>query len=201
VRNTATITAAAAKITRPEWARPSTIASRASWLRSQCSFPECTRTVTDLVHRMIYLPQPEAGQHDSRALAVQALGHVVLDHHVPRDYAFLELEVDARTRDKGALHVQVPRSRLLVTAARGPGHPLGRTGVAQRPGAFTLAGRHAAWSVSWRRRHRSAEVLGTTRRSLRPPGGTPAAVVTAFGGDRCRVLRLARRPERLRPTR
>jgi hypothetical protein len=78
---------------------------------------------------------------------------------------------------------------------------LGRTGVAQRPGAFTLAGRHAAWSVSWRRRHRSAEILGTTRRSLRPPGGTPAAVVTAFGGDRCRVLRLARRPERLRPTR
>jgi hypothetical protein len=56
-------------------------------------------------------------------------------------------EVDARTRDNGALHVQVPRSRLLVTAARGPGHPLGRTGVAQHPGAFTLAGRHAAWSV------------------------------------------------------
>jgi hypothetical protein len=68
-------------------------------------------------------------------------------------------------------------------------------------GAFTLAGRQAAWSVSWRRRHRSAEVLGTTRRSLRHPGGTPASVVIAFGGDRCRVLRLARRPERLRPTR
>jgi hypothetical protein len=43
---------------------------------------------------MIYLPQPEAGQHDSRALALQALGHVVLDHHVPRDYAaFLEQRV------------------------------------------------------------------------------------------------------------
>ena len=41
-------------------------------------------------------------------------------------------EVDARTRDKGALHVQVPRSRMLFTAARGPGHPMGRTGVAQR---------------------------------------------------------------------
>jgi hypothetical protein len=53
-------------------------------------------------------------------------------------------EVDARTRDKGALHVQVPRSRLLFTADRGPGHPLRRTGVAQRPGAFTPAGRHAA---------------------------------------------------------
>jgi XRE family transcriptional regulator, fatty acid utilization regulator len=84
-----------AKITRPESARPPTIASRGSWLRSQCSFPECTRTVTDLAHRMIYLPQPEAGQHDSRALAVQALGHVVLDHQVPRDYAaFLEQRVE-----------------------------------------------------------------------------------------------------------
>jgi hypothetical protein len=39
VRNTATITAPAAKITRPEWASPPTIASRGSWLRSQCSFP------------------------------------------------------------------------------------------------------------------------------------------------------------------
>jgi XRE family transcriptional regulator, fatty acid utilization regulator len=41
------------------------------------------------------MPQPEAGQHDSRALAVQALEHVVLDHQVPRDYAaFLEQRVE-----------------------------------------------------------------------------------------------------------
>ena len=33
-----TITAAAAKMTRPECARPPTIASRGSWLRSWCSF-------------------------------------------------------------------------------------------------------------------------------------------------------------------
>jgi XRE family transcriptional regulator, fatty acid utilization regulator len=53
------------------------------------------RMVTDLAHRMIYLPQPEAGQHDSRALALQALGHVVLDHQVPRDCAaFLEQRVE-----------------------------------------------------------------------------------------------------------
>jgi arsenate reductase len=51
--------------------------------------------VTDLAHRMIYLPQPEVGPHDSRALAVQAFGHVVLDHQVPRDYAaFLEQRVE-----------------------------------------------------------------------------------------------------------
>jgi hypothetical protein len=38
VKNTATITAAAARITRPEWAMPPTAASRASCERSQCSF-------------------------------------------------------------------------------------------------------------------------------------------------------------------
>ena len=37
VKNTATITAPAAKITRPECARPPTIASLGSFVRSQCS--------------------------------------------------------------------------------------------------------------------------------------------------------------------
>ena len=57
--------------------------------------PESTRTVTDLANRKIYLPQPDAGQHDSRSLALQALGHVLLHHQVPRDYAeFLEQRVE-----------------------------------------------------------------------------------------------------------
>lgn len=57
--------------------------------------PESTRTVTDLANRKIYLPQPDAGQHDSRSLALQALGHVLLSHQVPRDYAeFLEQRVE-----------------------------------------------------------------------------------------------------------
>jgi hypothetical protein len=43
VRNTATITPAAAKITRPECASPPTIASWGSWLRSQCSLAEESR--------------------------------------------------------------------------------------------------------------------------------------------------------------
>ena len=36
--------------------------------------PSSTRSVTDLANRRVYLPQPEAGQHDSRSLALQALG-------------------------------------------------------------------------------------------------------------------------------
>ncbi len=57
--------------------------------------PESTRTVTDLANRIVYLPQPDAGQHDSRSLALQALGHVVLDHAVPDDYSeFLRQRVE-----------------------------------------------------------------------------------------------------------
>ncbi len=57
--------------------------------------PGSTRTVTDMSHRRIYLPQPEAGQHDSRSLALQALGHLVLGHQVPESYAdFLTQRVE-----------------------------------------------------------------------------------------------------------
>ena len=57
--------------------------------------PNSTRTVSDLANRRIYLPQPEAGQHDARSLALQALGHLVLGHEVPADYAeFLSQRVE-----------------------------------------------------------------------------------------------------------
>ncbi len=49
--------------------------------------PSSTRSVTDMKNRRIYLPQPGAGQHDSRALAMQALGSIVLGHRTPQDYA------------------------------------------------------------------------------------------------------------------
>ena len=55
--------------------------------------PASTRTVTDLEHRRIYLPV--RGAHDTRAAALQALGHVVLGHEPPRDYAeFLAQRVE-----------------------------------------------------------------------------------------------------------
>ena len=57
--------------------------------------PQSTRSVTDLANQRIYLPQPDAGQSDSRWLALQALGHVVLGHEVPADYAeFLSQRVE-----------------------------------------------------------------------------------------------------------
>lgn len=48
--------------------------------------PSSTRSVTDAKNRRIFLPQPQAGQHDSRSLALQALGTIVLGHHAPADY-------------------------------------------------------------------------------------------------------------------
>jgi predicted transcriptional regulator/transcriptional regulator with XRE-family HTH domain len=64
-------------------------------LQHTSDLPSSTRSVTDLANRRIYLPQPEAGQHDSRSLALQALAHIVLDHRVPADYAdFLAQRVE-----------------------------------------------------------------------------------------------------------
>lgn len=57
--------------------------------------PESTRAVTDLARRRVFLPPEGAGEHDARALALQALGHVVLGHPVPGSYGqFLEQRVE-----------------------------------------------------------------------------------------------------------
>ncbi|HEY8319641.1 MAG TPA: helix-turn-helix domain-containing protein [Amnibacterium sp.] len=61
--------------------------------------PHSTRSVTDLENGRIYLPPASIpGGHGLRALALQAMGHRVLGHREPRDYAeFLEqrLEINA----------------------------------------------------------------------------------------------------------
>lgn len=55
--------------------------------------PGSTRSVTDLAHRRIYLPTGDAGAQRTRALA--ALGHIVLQHQPPADYAeFLAQRVE-----------------------------------------------------------------------------------------------------------
>jgi transcriptional regulator with XRE-family HTH domain len=59
--------------------------------------PGSTRSVTDLRHRRIYLPQVATGKgHDPRAVVLQTLGHFVLGHADPSDYAdFLRQRVEA----------------------------------------------------------------------------------------------------------
>jgi predicted transcriptional regulator/DNA-binding XRE family transcriptional regulator len=58
--------------------------------------PLSTRSVADLRHRRIYLPQVQApGSHDVRLRVLQMLGHVVLGHAEPKDYPdFLRQRVE-----------------------------------------------------------------------------------------------------------
>jgi XRE family transcriptional regulator, fatty acid utilization regulator len=58
--------------------------------------PQSVRSVTDLRHRRIYLKQEAVGTHSPRTILLQALGHFVLGHATPRDFAdFLRQRVAA----------------------------------------------------------------------------------------------------------
>lgn len=49
--------------------------------------PHSTRSVTDLKNRRIYLTQRHRTDHDPRSVLLQAVGHYVLGHETPTDYA------------------------------------------------------------------------------------------------------------------
>ncbi|MFQ4149463.1 helix-turn-helix domain-containing protein [Arthrobacter sp. LAPM80] len=49
--------------------------------------PHSTRSVTDLKNRRIYLTHGQRSDHDPRSVLLQALGHYVLGHETPRNYA------------------------------------------------------------------------------------------------------------------
>jgi len=58
--------------------------------------PRSVRSLTDLRNRRIYVKQEPVGAHSPRAVVLQALGHYLLDHQVPRDFAdFLRQRVEA----------------------------------------------------------------------------------------------------------
>src|SRR5712671_6039439 len=58
--------------------------------------PRSVRSLTDLRNRRIYVKQEPVGAHSPRAIVLQALGHYLLGHQVPRDYAdFLRQRVEA----------------------------------------------------------------------------------------------------------
>ncbi|HEV2371707.1 MAG TPA: helix-turn-helix domain-containing protein [Streptosporangiaceae bacterium] len=58
--------------------------------------PRSVRSVTDLRHRRIYLKQEPVGTHSPRTIILQTLGHFILDHDIPRDFAdFLRQRVEA----------------------------------------------------------------------------------------------------------
>ncbi len=58
--------------------------------------PRSVRSLTDLRNRRIYVKQESVGAHSPRAVVLQALGHFLLGHQVPRDFAdFLRQRVEA----------------------------------------------------------------------------------------------------------
>ncbi|HEX9064897.1 MAG TPA: helix-turn-helix domain-containing protein [Streptosporangiaceae bacterium] len=58
--------------------------------------PRSARSVTDLRNRRIYLRQESLGMHTPRAVLLQTLGHFVLGHQAPQDFAdFLRQRVEA----------------------------------------------------------------------------------------------------------
>lgn len=81
--------------------------------------PDSTRSVADLRHRRIYLPQGEpSGGHDVRYLVLQALGHFVLGHQRPRDFAdFLRQRVEINYFAAAILVPERSAVELLRSAA------------------------------------------------------------------------------------
>ena len=78
--------------------------------------PSSTRTVIDSRHHRIYLPLPTAGQHSSRTLAMQAIGHLVLGHRPPADYGeFLRQRVEI---NYFAAAVLMPQSAAVASLQR-----------------------------------------------------------------------------------
>jgi predicted transcriptional regulator/DNA-binding XRE family transcriptional regulator len=58
--------------------------------------PRSVRSVTDLRNRRIYLKQESMGMHTPRTILLQTLGHFILGHNAPEDFAdFLRQRVEA----------------------------------------------------------------------------------------------------------
>jgi transcriptional regulator with XRE-family HTH domain len=80
--------------------------------------PESTRSVADLVHRRIYLPQRPAG-HDPRYVVLQTLGHFALGHTDPKDFAeFLRQRVEANYFAAALLVPEEAAVQFLLTSKR-----------------------------------------------------------------------------------
>jgi predicted transcriptional regulator len=80
--------------------------------------PRSVRSLTDLRSRRIYVKQEPVGMHSARAVLLQALGHFLLGHSEPRDFAdFLRQRVEA---NYFAAAVLVPEQAAVpfLTAAR-----------------------------------------------------------------------------------
>ena len=84
--------------------------------------PRSVRSVTDLRNRRIYLKQESMGMHTPRTVLLQTLGHFVLGHAAPRDFAdFLRQRVEANYFAAAVLMPGAARPRGSCARPRRPG--------------------------------------------------------------------------------
>jgi XRE family transcriptional regulator, fatty acid utilization regulator len=82
--------------------------------------PRSVRSLTDLRNRRIYVKQEQVGAHSPRAVVLQALGHFLLGHQVPRDYAdFLRQRVEANYFAAAVLMPEPEAVQVLDRAKQG----------------------------------------------------------------------------------
>jgi len=87
-------------------------------LHQVADLPDSTRSISDLVHRRIYLPQRPAG-HDPRYVVLQTLGHFALRHTDPEDFAdFLRQRVEANYFAAALLVPERAAAPFLLEAKR-----------------------------------------------------------------------------------
>ncbi len=74
----------------------SVVAQHGFSVRFVADLPRSVRSLTDLRTSRIYVKQEPVGDHSPRAVILQALGHFLLGHDTPRDFAdFLRQRVEA----------------------------------------------------------------------------------------------------------
>jgi predicted transcriptional regulator/DNA-binding XRE family transcriptional regulator len=79
--------------------------------------PRSVRSLTDLRSQRIYVKQEPVGMHSARAVLLQALGHFLLGHSEPRDFAdFLRQRVEANYFAAAVLVPEQAAVRFLTTA-------------------------------------------------------------------------------------
>jgi predicted transcriptional regulator/transcriptional regulator with XRE-family HTH domain len=79
--------------------------------------PRSARSVTDLRNQRIYLKQESMGTHTPRTVLLQTLGHFVLGHSAPADFAdFLRQRVEANYFAAAVLMPERPAARFLRAA-------------------------------------------------------------------------------------
>src|ERR1700733_13197552 len=79
--------------------------------------PRSVRSLTDLRNRRFYVKQETVGAHSPRGIVLQALGHFLLGHQAPRDFAdFLRQRVESNYFAATVLMPQRAAIRFLADA-------------------------------------------------------------------------------------